>query len=327
MVEKVNPSRTRTADSFKTAGSIAYGGSPDGFVIDGATPTPISVEDSDITEGNFNTFSESSSGSSLDVTIDAGEGFVFGAWVAIDTSTTVTLASSTNGQTVYVGWSNDSADDVIVGLDAAFGANDQRIPLWTFDTDGSGVTSTTDGRQIGQPINSSFDNGITIGSNDEATLNYDSGSDSLAVSGVSLSADGVTIFDEGNASIPTGSLEADAVAVTAGNALTSGGSVSLGGSVTIDHADTSSQSDVTTGDSTSTVTGVTLDEYGHVSGLTTSDLSTEFVAEAGDTMSGTLTANGSYAIDARGGNRIGIPTTSSDPSANIGDMWYREDLD
>lgn len=153
MVQKVNPSRNRPASSFKSAGAIAYGGhGGDGFVVDGTNPTEIVTQDTDLNEANMNAFAETSGADSLDVDIDAGEAFVFGSWLAIDTSTTVTLASSTAGQTVYVGWNKGAADDVIVGLASAFGADDQRIPLWTFDTDGSGITSVTDERLIGKTI-------------------------------------------------------------------------------------------------------------------------------------------------------------------------------
>jgi hypothetical protein len=152
MTEKANPSINRPIEAFNTAGAIAYGGSEEGFIVDGADPTPISVSDLGITESNLNAFDETSDGSSLDVTIDAGEAFVFGSWVAIDTTTTVSLNASTAGQTVYVGWNKDGADDVIVGLESAFetatGSADQKLPLWDFDTDASGVTSVTDRRDF-----------------------------------------------------------------------------------------------------------------------------------------------------------------------------------
>jgi len=171
MTEKANPSVNRTAEAFKTAGAIAYGGHGDGgWITPAASPTEIAIQDPGITEGNLNAFAESSSASSFDVTIDAGEAFVFGSWIAIDTSTNVTLASSTNDQTVYVGWNKDGSDDVIVGLDSAFanssGDTDKKIPLFDFDTDGSGVTSVTDRRTIDQTIDArvlSFTN--TISSN------------------------------------------------------------------------------------------------------------------------------------------------------------------
>jgi len=159
MTDKVNPSNTRPAESFKTAGAIAYGGHGDsGFIVDSANPTDISLQDGDIDETQFNEFEESHTTSSFDVTIDPGEAFVFGSWLAIDTPTTVTLTSNTSNQIIYLGWNKDSADDVIIGLQSEFdntsGNTDKKIPIWEFDTDGSGVTDSRNERTIGQTVNS-----------------------------------------------------------------------------------------------------------------------------------------------------------------------------
>lgn len=154
MTQKANPSIRRPAEAFKTAGAIAYGGSVDGFVVDSASPTDISTQDVGIDETAFNSFGATTSTSSLTVNIDPGEGFVFGSWLAIDTQTTVSLDASTTGQTVYLGWNKDTSNDVIIGTDSSFATSqsdsDQRIPLYDFDTDSTGVTSKTDRRQIGR---------------------------------------------------------------------------------------------------------------------------------------------------------------------------------
>jgi len=163
MTEKANPSINRPATAFETAGAIAYGGGRSGYVVSGSSPTQMSVQDSSISDTSLNAFEETSSGSSFDVTIDAGEAFVFGSWVAKDTATTVSLASSTTNQVVYVGWNKNGTDDVIVGLEAAFslasGDADQKIPLWEFDTDASGVTNVTDQRQFDQINAASIEQG------------------------------------------------------------------------------------------------------------------------------------------------------------------------
>lgn len=161
MAEKVNPSINRPAEAFKTAGAITYGGSGggdyQGFVVDGASPTEIATQDGAIAEANLNTFSQTSGGASLNVDIAPGEAFVYGAWLAIDTTTTVSLTASTANQTVYVGWNKDSSDDVIIGKSSAFasasGDTDLKIPLFDFDTDGSGVTGVTDRRRVGYGVN------------------------------------------------------------------------------------------------------------------------------------------------------------------------------
>lgn len=152
MTEKANPSINAPAKAFKVAGAIAYGGNEDGFIIESNNPTQIAIQDSDINENNLEAFDESTTGSSLDAIIDGGEAFVFGSWLCIDTQTTVTLAADTSGQEVYVGWNKDGTDDVIVGLDTAFseasGDADQKVPLWSFDTDANGVDAIQDLRSF-----------------------------------------------------------------------------------------------------------------------------------------------------------------------------------
>lgn len=161
MTSKVNPSPHRRASSFKTAGAIAYGGgNNEGFIVPASEPTPLATQDADIDETALNAFSVSSSASSLDVTIDPGEAFIFGAWACTDTSTTVSLDASTDGQTVYVGWDRSSTDELIIGRDSAFASasddSDQRVEIASFDTDSSGVTSVSDNRVVGHTINPQF---------------------------------------------------------------------------------------------------------------------------------------------------------------------------
>ena len=191
MAEKVNPSPGRPAESFPTAGAIAYGGhGDDGFVRDGNNPTRIAIQDLNINEANLNTFDESHSTSSLDVTIDPGEAFIFGAWVCIDESTTVTLDPSTSGQTVFVGWDKNASDNVVIGLESAFtttGADaDRSIPLFDFDTDASGVTGVTDRRRTHQIQADSIEQGVG------------SGLDADTVDGVEASALGSDVSDDGS---------------------------------------------------------------------------------------------------------------------------------
>ena len=155
MVQKVNPSINRPIAAFKTAGAIALaGGSGEGWISRVGQASDISVEDGDLNSSNLDAFQETSSGSSLSVTIAGGEAFVYGSWLAKDTNTTVSLSENTTGQTVYVGWNKGGTDDVIIGLDSAFsdasGDTDEKIPLFTYDTDGSGVTAVTDERQLGK---------------------------------------------------------------------------------------------------------------------------------------------------------------------------------
>lgn len=156
MTEKANPSINRPAEAFKTAGAIGYGGHSEGYIVPSSSQTDISIQDAAINEANLNAFAETSSGTSLDVTISGGEAFVFGSWLAIDTTTIITLSASTTSQTVYLGWNKNGSNDVIVGLASAFssatGDVDKKIPLWDFDTDTSGVTGVTDRRRLGKTV-------------------------------------------------------------------------------------------------------------------------------------------------------------------------------
>ena len=141
MTDRVNPSFNRRAGSFETAtASIAKGGATEGYVVNDS-PTDAAIDDDDLDESVLNSFEESSSTTSLDVIIDPGEGFAGGAWFARDVSTTVTLAENTNNQIVYAGWDKDSADTVIIGLESDFKDLDQKIELYSYDTDADGVTN------------------------------------------------------------------------------------------------------------------------------------------------------------------------------------------
>jgi len=173
MTDKVNPSITRPAEAFKTAGAISLAGGSGGWISPSAEPSDISVQDGGINDGVLNAFSQASGSTSFDVTIDPGEAFVYGSWLAIDTATVVTLSSNTASQTLYVGWNKDSSDDVIIGLQSAFdnasGNTDQKIPLYDFDTDGSGVTSVTDRRTIGKTLDGRYVNNTASISADYTT--------------------------------------------------------------------------------------------------------------------------------------------------------------
>ena len=138
----------------------AWGQFSDGWIVPSTQPSRPARGEPAIDETVLNAFAESHTAGSLTVTVDPGEAFVDG-WLARDTSTDVDLAASTNGQTVYAGWdvsavysenehaNRDAADTVIVGLAAAFQELDPKVPLWTFTTDGAGVTSVVDERDVG----------------------------------------------------------------------------------------------------------------------------------------------------------------------------------
>jgi len=164
MTDRIQPGAIRSIGHNIEAGEN-WGQFTDGWIVPAGEPTRSSQNEGSIDETQFNEFAATYGGNSLDVTIDPGEAFVDG-WLARDTTTTVTLAASTSGQTVYLGWDvsaiwteaeygsdRDAADTAIIGLASDFDSLDPKVPIWTFDTDDSGVTNAVDERQIGPALN------------------------------------------------------------------------------------------------------------------------------------------------------------------------------
>lgn len=152
MTDAVDPSLDTTIDHRLQAIGQRYG------LADWVVPT-----DRDLAAGRIglsspplNAYDISTSGSSLDVTIDTGEAVVEGRYLARDVTTNVTLSANTANQTVYVGSNDPDTNTVTIGLDGAFGSNYSRVPIWDVTTGGSGVTSTTDRRRIGEPVDGTW---------------------------------------------------------------------------------------------------------------------------------------------------------------------------
>jgi hypothetical protein len=83
------------------------------------------------------------------VTIDPGQAFIGGAWLARDRATTVTLDANST-QAVDVGWDPEANNTIVLGVpgtDILYQRN-PRHKLWTFTTDGSGVTSVINERNL-----------------------------------------------------------------------------------------------------------------------------------------------------------------------------------
>lgn len=180
MTQRVEPS-PGTAESHPLSGAIkhAFGR---GFVVP-STKDLYAGAHPDISGTPLNAFDATTSTTSLDVTIDTGEAFVEGKWVARDTQATVSLpANSTT--TVYVLWPADSGNDVRLthegATDYPTGAHG-RLAIWTFTTDGSGVTGATDDRILDERM--SVDADGTVRSH--ADLALDGALDGLSATAVS----------------------------------------------------------------------------------------------------------------------------------------------
>jgi hypothetical protein len=154
MTQKVHPSFNRDIRNRELAQAIRSGGNTDGFVSRSGVRL---VEDSegDLPTGPLGTFDETSSATSLDVTISAGEAVVGGAYLATDETFTVTLPASTT-TTALLAVQDGVADSILVDEVAALDPDDSRTPLFDFTTDSNGVTSVVDRRQLGSLIRDRF---------------------------------------------------------------------------------------------------------------------------------------------------------------------------
>lgn len=165
MTDKVFPSNARDITETILGNLMRYaGGSDPGWVVPSGTAK--------LADSARNGFGETHSSSSYDVTIDTGEAFVHGIWVDRDTTTTVTLAASTADQTVYVGVDTSQQNKIIIGLASDFSADDPKMEIWSFDTDGSGVTSATDERYTAPGRGLDVDNADTADNATNVTSTY-----------------------------------------------------------------------------------------------------------------------------------------------------------
>jgi hypothetical protein len=93
-------------------------------------------------------------------------------WLARDEPTDITLDADTAGQTIVIGWDpdaiyddqqhtvRDEADRIIINRESAVTEPHPFSPIWSFDTDGTGVTLASDLRSVGPTmaaINSTYD--------------------------------------------------------------------------------------------------------------------------------------------------------------------------
>lgn len=173
MTDIVNPSFERNLDSFLMSGTVDGLSPIRDYVVSGTNSPTRTAEQEPVSTSNLNAFQESSTSSSLDVTLDGGEAYIFGTWIVRDSDTTLTLDSSTAGQTIYAGWKYQNTDTIIIGKDELFQSTDPKIPLWEFDTDSTGVTNVTDLRELDVIV---LSNTVELGkqaSNSNEAVRYD----------------------------------------------------------------------------------------------------------------------------------------------------------
>lgn len=177
------------------------------WIVDGADIASVysSLDETVLNAFNYNT----TDSSGLDAVIDPGEAYVSG-WLCRDVQTTVTLPASDTVD-VYLGYdasailSSGTApadnENIIIGLDGDFAAEDPRTHIWTFATDGSSIIDNLDERQLQKPIEHTPNGGLTanadlsLGGGLSVTGSSTFDSTSTFNSGVDVSGSNVDISD------------------------------------------------------------------------------------------------------------------------------------
>ena len=243
------------------------------------------------------------------------------------TPRTIQISGDVTGSASFDGSANatitavvqdDSHNHVISNVDGLQTALDGKTPTSRTLTAGSGLTGGGD-----------LTANRTISHADTSTVTDVNGSGNTFIQDIGFDTYGhVTSVGTGTVTVGDG-----AMTVTAGSGLSGGGQLgtanqSGASSVTVSHADTSSQASVNNSNGT-VIQDITLDTYGHLTGITSADLDgryyteteadSRFVNVAGDTMTGglrhdqeSLTASGSSLdINLANANNFYITMTAS----------------
>lgn len=155
MTDNVSPSRNETIYSYLLARTIhEHGDVGNGWIVPEDETVLADHANTSVVDAPYGAFRLYAI-NGLDITINHGEAFIGGAWVARDDRTSLTLAENTDNQTIYVGWRNDDGNRVIVGRETAFQDADVKLPLYTLHTNATEVYDWEDQRQIGRPEDAS----------------------------------------------------------------------------------------------------------------------------------------------------------------------------
>lgn len=195
MSDLVTPGEVDAEIDSTSAGHAMGKAGTGAWIVDGAD---IAGAYSSLDETVLNAFAYNTTDSSgLDAVIDPGEAYV-GGWLCRDVQTTVTLPASDTTD-IYVGYdasailSSGTApadnENIIVGLDGAFAAEDPRTHIWTFATDGSSIIDSLDERQLQKPIE--FDPNAGLTANADLTIAGSTTFNSTILSNIDMGANNV----------------------------------------------------------------------------------------------------------------------------------------
>lgn len=252
-------------------------------------------------------------------------GLTTGTETVVDTNTTYTAGAGLSLDGTEFNHSNSveavTAEDV--SATASFGSSIE-IPLVSYDTEGhitgtATKTITLPAKPTDKDTTYSISTSKASGAN--AKINLTAGGSGSGTDSIEIKA---------GSNIST-SVSGDVLTISATDTkYTSGNAITVGSDKTISHNDTSNQSSLVASDRTY-VTGITLDDYGHITGLQTGtetvvNTDTTYSAGTGLSLSGTTfnhsnsitggTAKGSSGSVAHGGS-ITIPSITYDAQGHI----------
>jgi len=143
MTDVVIPSRDRTALANGVA-AAQFEGAFQRIVPD--TERALELPEAGLNSGALGAFDLVSidGGDPAEITVESGEAFVGGGYLARDTQTTAT-SSSTAPETFAVGWEHDSPDGVVIQPVSDFADRDRYLKIWEIDAN----LNSTDLRQFG----------------------------------------------------------------------------------------------------------------------------------------------------------------------------------
>jgi hypothetical protein len=295
----------------------------------------VELPEAGLDSGPFNGFTVNGVtdvGGDYEIAIRSGEAFISGAYVARDTSSSVTLEYDANGVvTVALGWEHQNPDGVVIQRPQDFADRDRYVRIWKITGSGniSRGSSIVDYRPLGVAIG---DGAIAYRPNSLAV-----GDDAVAGEPGQLTEPAIAIGKNADAAknsiaIGNGATNTGAGSVAIGNDTTANIRQGLLGATTADpdnpdywevEESLTVQGGVLARGPLSTEEHITL---GELNGDPTAGIGTVYYDKNDSRFHGE-TGRGTFAFAELDNNALTIPTRTDDPPAEDGILWYRSDLD
>jgi hypothetical protein len=135
----------------------------------------LNLPEENLTSGPLNAFAEdgatNNGDGTFDLTVQSGEAFIGGSYLARDTATTITADFTSRDRTIAVGWQHDQPDAVQIQPADEFGPRDASLNIWFVEDDG-GTAVASDRRQfgwaLGEGAEAYHEQSLAIGTNASA---------------------------------------------------------------------------------------------------------------------------------------------------------------